>query len=96
MEKTDGKAQAPVRRDHTAEWEPAACVMCGGPVDPSLGVRTVRQEWVCEACAQRKGILVPCPGPAHEIAGSNRCPVCAPRWGWVIYTRLERREAATG
>lgn len=93
-ENTENTETRAKRRDHAAEWKQAECALCGGKVDPSTSVRTVVQDWVCEDCARRQGILVKCPGHAHKVEGSNRCPICAPRWGWVLYTRLRKRKAA--
>lgn len=42
---------------------------------------------LCERCAEAVGILVKCPGEAHEIirrgGDQDHCGVCAPRWDQV-------------
>jgi hypothetical protein len=41
----------------------------------------------CDVCAKALGLLLDCPGEAHEIiklgGDQDHCMVCAPRWGLV-------------
>lgn len=45
--------------------------------------RPLNRVYLCDPCAQIRGMLVPCPGEAHSNPFIDNCGVCMPRWGWV-------------
>lgn len=88
-------------------YEIACDGICGRPIMRSArsktdalkgaardGLRTTDGQHYCVSCAKAKGLLVPCPGEAHQNAFIDHCGVCGPRWGlvepFVVATRKEK------
>lgn len=40
------------------------------------------KTWLCDECAKKAGMLVPCEGEAHKNPFIDNCWICAPRWEW--------------
>lgn len=52
------------------------------------------RKYMCDACAQAAGYLVPCHGEAHKPGSmADHCWVCMPRWGLVEVMPPISREA---
>lgn len=51
--------------------------------DSSDGV-VIDGRHYCFSCATKIGLLIPCYGFAHKLPMIDNCPVCAPRWGWIL------------
>lgn len=48
--------------------------------------RQPERNLFCTDCAEKLGLLIPCPGEAHGNPNIDHCTICAPRWNQVPAT----------